>query len=111
MKTEFPTIKELMNAILYTTDCDRSTCTYNQETCTFHYVELIPIPCYDDGGSIDSMDFYGIENSISFLQAYRWYENLKNKEKEEQKPIPSPIPSPVPCFSKTAMAEDIELPF
>lgn len=107
MKSEFPTIAELIIAIAYATDCDRSTCTYNQETHTFHYVELVLIPHYDDGGSLDSIDFRPEEHSISFLQAYRWYEGKKQMEEKAQEYIPSPVP----CFSKAAMAEDIELPF
>lgn len=107
MKTEFPTIKELMTAIAYATDCDRSTCTYNQETHTFHYVELIPIPHYDDGGSIDCMDFDEIEHDVSYLQAYRWYEGREQLEEKAQEYVPSPVP----CFSKVAMTDNVELPF
>lgn len=107
MKTEFPTIAELVDAILYTMGYGDSTCAYDQETHTFHAVELIPVVCRDSGGSIDSIDFRPEEHSISFLQAYRWYEGKKQMEEKALEYVPSPVP----CFSKAAMADDIELPF
>lgn len=106
-KTEFPTIAELVDTILYTMGYGYSTCTYDQDTHTFHAVELIPVACRDSGGSIDSIDFRPEEHSISFLQAYKWYEGKKQLEEKLQEYVPSAMP----CFPIAAKMEDTELPF
>lgn len=100
MKTiEFPTIKQLEEAICFC--CDARDISYDAEKHEFSYVELVPYPVRDSGGSIDSMGFHAISNTLTFLQAYRSWKDVQEYLHEE-------YPDPVPVDQEW---EDNGLPF
>ncbi len=103
MKTNFPTIKEMADAVSFWTNC--SECTYNQNDHTFLVVELMPYPCRDSGGSIDSIDFERIEHIIGFQEAYNDWLSMKETLEGRVYLIPDPV---APSY---VLEQDDDLPF
>lgn len=107
MNIEFPTIKQLENAILFwMADC-YGKCEYNKETHTFLATEYIQTPCYDSGGGIDSIDFSPVHHNISFLEAYEIWSKYRRIQEEVNKQFDN-IPEPICSFVEE---EAFELPF
>jgi len=110
MKTrEFPTIKQMVNAILFAMNDNNGRCEYHQDTHTFLAVEYIPYPVRDSGGSIDSVEFKPVEHTITFQEGYKyWVEEMKTMEELEMQvfDIPTPI---APC--PWCPDNDDDLPF
>jgi len=105
MNREFPTIKQMENAILFAMADNNGKCEYHQDTHTFIAVEMIPIPCRDSGGSIDSVDFELVEHSISFQEGYHYWVSMMDFIEEKCSPIPAPV---APWYG---VVEDDGLPF
>ena len=106
VKSHFPTIREMENAILFVMGDNMGKCNYQQDSYTFLAVEMVPYPVRDDGGSIDSIDFDPIEHTFSFKEAYNMWESMEELFKQIQKGVaPKPV-SPYP----TTEIDDI-LPF
>ena len=97
MKRDFPTIKQMEEAILFAmADCN-GKCEYHQDTHTFLATEMVPYPVRDSGGSIDSMGFEPVEHSISFQEGYHYWVAMMDFIEEKVTPIPAPI-NPHPIF-------------
>lgn len=107
MKREFPTIRQMEDAILFAmADCN-GKCEYHEDTHTFVAVEMIPYPVRDSGGSIDSIGFKPAEYSISFQEGYNYWVAMMDLIEEKCSPIPAPI---APNYRWPEL-EDEDLPF
>ena len=105
MNREFPTIKQIEDAILFAMSDNNGKCEYHQDTHTFIATELVPIVCRDDGGSIDSIDYIETPHTISFQDGYHYWVAMMDFINN----IPNPIPAPVaPWYG---VVEDDGLPF
>ena len=89
MKTNFPTIREMENAILFAMGDGKVH--YQQETMSFLAIEMIPYPVRDDGGSIDSIDFEKVEHTISFQEGYQYWVAMNDFFNGMETPLPAPI--------------------
>jgi hypothetical protein len=105
MKSEFPTIKQIEDAILFAMNDNYGKCEYHQDTHTFIAVEMIPYPVRDSGGSIDSIGFEPVEHSISFQEGYQYWVAMMDFIEEKVTPIPVPVIPRYPVY------EDNDLPF
>lgn len=106
MKTEFPTIRQLENTILFWMADNYGKCEYNKETYTFTATEFIQTVCRDSGGSIDSIDFHPVHHNISFSEAYKMWVEAEKFQEEVNKQFDN-IPEPMPIVKEEAF----ELPF
>lgn len=111
-KTKFPTIKELEDAILFAMNDNYGRCNYQQDSYTFLAVEMVPYPVKDSGGSIDSIDFREEYHTISFREAYQYWEGFYafvNNLPSVPVPVPVPI-TPINDY-RSNIIEDDDLPF
>jgi len=67
----FPTISQLANNLR--TALHYNQVVYNPVTCMFACEELYEVPCYDSGGSVDSIGFESVQVNLTFKQAYDVY--------------------------------------
>lgn len=105
MKRDFPTIKQMVDAILFAmADCN-GKCEYHEDTHTFTAIEYVPYPVRDDGGSIDSMGFEPVEHSIGFQEAYHYWVAMMDLIEGTVNPMPAPVIPRYPTY------EDDDLPF
>ena len=88
---EFPTIKQMADAILFAMADNNGKCEYHQDTHTFLATEMIPYPVRDSGGSIDSIGFEPVEHSISFQEGYHYWVAMMDFIEEKCSPIPAPV--------------------
>lgn len=108
MKINFPTIKQMQDAILFAMDDVNGKCEYNTNTHTFIATENVPYPVYY-GGSMDSVDFEAIVHSITFKEAYDYWRAFVDFVNGIATPLPAPIgPFALPCVENY---EDFDLPF
>ena len=107
MKRDFPTIKQMADAILFAMNDNYGKCEYHQDTHTFLATEMVPYPVRDSGGSIDSIGFEPVEHSISFQEGYHYWVAMIDLIEGTANPIPAPV------FPKYAFPEldDDDLPF
>ena len=105
MKRDFPTIKQMTNAILFAMNDNYGKCEYHQDTHTFLATEMVPYPVRDSGGSIDSIGFEPVEHSISFQEGYHYWVAMIDFIEGKANPIPAPVPM---C---PAYEDDDDLPF
>ena len=103
----FPTIKQMEEAVLFAMSDNNGKCEYHQDTHTFIATELIPYPVRDDGGSIDSVGYREEIHNISFQEAYHYWLAMIEFIEGKVQPIPAPV---MPRYS-TIEYEDEELPF
>lgn len=105
MKRDFPTIKQMEEAILFAmTDCN-GKCEYHEDTHTFVAIEYVPYPIRDSGGSIDSIGFEPVEHSIGFQEGYHYWVAMMDLIEGTVNPIPAPVIPKYPTY------EDDDLPF
>ena len=104
---EFPTIKQMENAILFAMDDCNGKCEYHQDTYTFIAVEYVPYPTRDSGGSIDAIGFEEVVHEISFQEGYHYWLALMDFVEEKCNPIPAPV---CPRYRYPELEED-DLPF
>lgn len=104
MNREFPTIKQMENAILFAMSDNNGKCEYHQDTHTFIATEYVLYPVRDSGGSIDSIGFNPVEHSISFQEGYHYWVAMMDFIEEKVSPIPAPV---APWYG----AIDDDLPF
>lgn len=107
MVREFPTIKQMVNAILFAMNDNYGKCEYHQDTHTFLATEMVPYPVRDSGGSIDSIGFEPVEHSISFQEGYHYWVAMMDFIEEKCNPIPAPI---APNYRWPELDDD-DLPF
>lgn len=67
----FPTISQLANNLRAV--FNYYNVVYNPHTCTFACEDLYEVPCYDSGGSVDSIGFESAQVNLTFKQAYDAY--------------------------------------
>ena len=91
MKREFPSIKQMEDAILFAMNDACGKCEYNQDTHIFLATEMIPYPVRDSGGSIDSIDYKIVEHSIGFQEAYNYWVVMMDFIEGKCSPIPAPV--------------------
>ena len=91
MNREFPTIKQMQDAILFAMSDNNGKCEYREDTHTFIATEMVPYPVRDSGGSIDSVDFEPIEHTISFQEGYHYWVAMMDFIEEKVTPIPAPV--------------------
>lgn len=91
MNREFPTIKQMEDAILFAMADNNGKCEYHQDTHTFLATEMVPYPVRDSGGSIDSIGFELVEHSISFQEGYHYYVAMIDFIEGKVTPIPAPV--------------------
>lgn len=72
MKTNFPTINELMDALRYFHYF--VNVRYNASNYTFECVELVPYKVYDSGGSLDSIGYDECVTSFHYTEVYKMWE-------------------------------------
>ena len=101
----FPTIKQMENAILFAMNDNYGKCEYHQDTHTFTAVELVPFAVRDSGGSIDSVDFEEVSHNISFQEAYHYWLAMIEFIENKVQPIPAPV------MPKYSYEEFEDLPF
>jgi hypothetical protein len=102
---EFPTIKQMIDAIIFAMNDCNGKCEYHQDTYTFVAVEYVPYPVRDSGGSIDSIGFEPVEHSISFQEGYHYWVAMMDFIEEKVTPIPAPV------TPRYLTYEDDDLPF
>ena len=107
MKREFPTIKQMTNAILFAMNDNYGKCEYHQDTHTFLATEMIPYPVRDSGGSIDSIGFEPVEHSISFQEGYQYWVAMMDFIEGTVNPMPAPV---APNYRWPELLDD-DLPF
>lgn len=90
MNKDFPTIKQMEEAILFAAGSDVK-CEYCQDIHTFFTTELIPYPVRDSGGSIDSIGFEENVIPIDFQQAYHYWVAMMDELEGKVTPIPAPV--------------------
>lgn len=105
MKREFPTIKQMEEAILFAMEDCNGKCEYHEDTHTFTAIEYVPYPVRDSGGSIDSMGFEPVEHSIGFQEGYHYWVAMMDLIEGTVNPIPAPVIPRYPTY------EDDDLPF
>lgn len=105
MNREFPTIKQMVNAILFAMADNNGKCEYHQDTHTFVATEYVPYPVRDSGGSIDSIGFEPVEHSISFQEGYQYWVAMMDFIDGKCSPLPCPVLHKYPTY------EDDDLPF
>ena len=88
---EFPTIKQMENAILFAMDDCNGKCEYHQDTYTFIAVEYVPYPVRDSGGSIDSIEFEEVKHEIPFQEGYHYWLAFVDFVEDRCHPIPAPV--------------------
>lgn len=110
MKTkEFPTIKQMMNAILFAMCDNNGKCEYNESTHTFIAFEYVPFATRDSGGGIDAVDFEEVVHNITFKEAYGYWVEYETITNSIDTVIPEPVgPYALPCVENY---EDWDLPF
>ena len=87
MKTNtFPTIAEMSAALLR--NYNVSKVEYDTNKCVFRVMVLVPFPCYDDGGGIDSFDFEESWSTVPFSRAYKDYMHEIKMETEWLEELP-----------------------
>ena len=91
MSREFPTIKQIEDAILFAMGDNNGKCEYLDDTHTFIATEYVPYPVRDSGGSIDSIGFEPVEHSISFQEGYHYWVAMMDFIEEKVSPIPAPV--------------------
>lgn len=107
MKREFPTIKQMEDAILFAMCDNNGKCEYHQDTHTFLTIEMIPYPVKDSGGAIDSMGFEPMEHTIGFQEGYHYWVAMMDLMEDKCTPIPAHI---APKYTFPELYED-DLPF
>lgn len=104
---EFPTIKQMIDAIIFAMNDNNGKCEYHQDTYTFIAVEYVPYPVRDSGGSIDAIGFEEVKHEISFQEGYHYWLAFIDFVEEKCNPIPAPV---CPHYRYPEFEED-DLPF
>lgn len=104
----FPTIKQMENAVLFAMNDNNGKCEYHQDTHTFVAIEYVPYPIRDSGGSIDSVGFKPIEHEITFKEAYNYWRALEDFINDNINPMPAPVTPIAPFYNNNL---DNDLPF
>lgn len=104
----FPTIKQMENAILFAMNDNYGKCEYHQDTHTFLATEFVAYPVRDDGGSIDSIGYEPIEHEITFKEAYDYWRAFEDFVNGIASPLPAPV-TPISPFYNEVLDDD--LPF
>lgn len=76
-----PTKQQVKDAIAIMVDCPMSLINYDYKRKEFSFFEMIPVPHYDSGHSIDAMNYEEIPRTMSWkdaLQVFRDYKNSLN---------------------------------
>lgn len=67
-------LEELKHAIAWCMGVSPKCIYHDAEKDVFLVEEFIPYPCYDSGGSVDSIGYDSDFTEVTMEQAYRYYE-------------------------------------